>query len=139
MTFWDHLDELRRLIFRVLGLWLFLAIGFFLVMPWFFDHIILAPCSNDFVFYELLRKLGDVLQLEDEFFTKEFSLKLVNINLVTPFLVHISTSFWLSVVVSTPYLIYQIWKFIKPALYDREQNGILTQIRRIQLQRLRVS
>lgn len=124
MTFWDHLDELRRLIFRVLGLWLFLAIGFFLVMPWFFDHIILAPCSNDFVFYELLRKLGDVLQLEDEFFTKEFSLKLVNINLVTPFLVHISTSFWLSVVVSTPYLIYQIWKFIKPALYDREQKSL---------------
>ncbi|WP_040310235.1 twin-arginine translocase subunit TatC [Bacteroides sp.] len=124
MTFWDHLEELRRIIFKVLGVWLVLAIGFFIAMPWIFDYVILAPCSNDFVFYDLLRWIGEKLSLEDEFFTQEFSVKLININLVAPFLVHISTAFWMSVVVSAPYLIYQLWKFIKPALYERELKGV---------------
>ena len=108
MTFWDHLEELRRVIFKVLGVWLVLAIVYFIAMPTIFDQIILAPCNNDFAFYDLLRWIGEKLNLEDEFFTQEFSLKLTNINLVAPFLIHLSTSFWLSVLTSAPYLIYQV-------------------------------
>ena len=44
MTFWDHLDELRRVLFRVIGVWFVLAIGYFVAMPYLFDHVILAPC-----------------------------------------------------------------------------------------------
>lgn len=124
MTFWDHLEELRRVIFKVLGVWLVLAIVYFIAMPTIFDQIILAPCNNDFAFYDLLRWIGEKLNLEDEFFTQEFSLKLTNINLVAPFLIHLSTSFWLSVLTSAPYLIYQVWLFIKPALYPKEQKGV---------------
>ena len=50
MTFWDHLDELRKVLFRVIGVWLVLAIGYFIAMPYLFDHVILAPCHNDFIF-----------------------------------------------------------------------------------------
>ena len=50
LTFWDHLDELRRVLFRVLGVWFVLAIGYFIAMPYLFDNVILAPCHNDFVF-----------------------------------------------------------------------------------------
>ena len=39
MTFWNHLDELRYLIFRVLGVWLVIAIVFFIAMPWIFDQV----------------------------------------------------------------------------------------------------
>ena len=124
MTFWDHLEELRRVIFKVLGVWLVLAIVYFIAMPTIFDQIILAPCNNAFAFYDLLRWIGEKLNLEDEFFTQEFSLKLTNINLVAPFLIHLSTSFWLSVLTSAPYLIYQVWLFIKPALYPKEQKGV---------------
>ena len=49
LTFWDHLDELRRVLFRVLGVWFVLAIGYFIAMPYLFDNVILAPCHNDFV------------------------------------------------------------------------------------------
>ncbi len=124
MTFWNHLDELRYLIFRVLGVWLVIAIVFFIAMPWIFDQVILAPCNNDFISYQGLRWLGEKLDLSGPFFTEVFSLKLVNINLITPFMVHISTSFWLSVIVSAPFLIYQIWRFIKPALFVEEQRKI---------------
>ena len=124
MTFWDHLEELRRVIFKVLGVWLVLAVFYFIAMPSLFDQLILAPCRNDFIFYDFLRWIGNQLHLEDEFFTQEFSLQLININLVAPFLIHISTAFWLSVVTSAPYLLYQVWVFIKPALYPKEQRGV---------------
>ena len=54
MTFWDHLDVLRRVLFRVIGVWMVFAIGFFIAMPYLFDNVILAPCHNDFVFYHFL-------------------------------------------------------------------------------------
>ena len=60
LTFRDHLDELRRVLFRVLGVWFVLAIGYFIAMPYLFDNVILAPCHNDFIFYDLLR-CGDLL------------------------------------------------------------------------------
>ena len=108
MTFWDHLDELRRVLFRVIGVWFVLAIGYFVAMPYLFDHVILAPCHNDFVFYDLLRFIGQKFDLTDEFFTQEFKVKLVNINLAAPFFIHMSTAFWMSVVTAMPYIFFEV-------------------------------
>ena len=124
MTFCDHLDALRRVIFRVLGVWLVLAVVYFLAMPYLFEHVVMAPCQDDFIFYELLRKVGQNFDLNDEFFTQEFHLSLININLAAPFMIHISTAFWMSVVTATPYLFYEIWRFVKPALYPNERRGV---------------
>ncbi|MDR0988960.1 MAG: twin-arginine translocase subunit TatC [Prevotellaceae bacterium] len=124
MTFWDHLDDLRGTLFRVGAVWLVLAIGYFIAMPWLFDRVILAPCHNNFVFYELLRSVGQWLHLCGDFFTETFEVKLFNINLAAPFFIHLSTSFLLSVVTATPYLFYEIWRFIRPALYPRERRGV---------------
>lgn len=124
LTFWDHLDELRFVLFRVFAVWLVLTVGFFIAMPWMFDNVILAPCHNDFVFYDLLRQIGKLFSLNDDFFTSHFHVTLVNINLAAPFFIHISTAFWMSVVVATPYLFFEIWKFISPALYPNERNGV---------------
>ena len=124
LTFWDHLDELRKVLIRILAVWFILAVGYFTAMPWLFDRVILAPCSNDFIFYDLLRHIGERLDLHDEFFTQEFHVKLVNINLAAPFLIHMSTAFWMSVVTAMPYLFYEVWRFINPALYPNEMRGV---------------
>ena len=102
MTFWDHLDELRKVLFRVIGIWFVLAVGYFIAMPYLFDHVILAPCHNDFIFYDLLRHIGKTFDLTDDFFTQQFYVKLVNINLAAPFFIHMSTAFWMSVVTAMP-------------------------------------
>ena len=124
LTFWDHLDELRKVLIRVLVVWFVLAVAYFVAMPWLFDRVILAPCNNDFIFYDLLRFIGEKLDLHDEFFTQEFHVKLVNINLAAPFLIHMSTAFWMSVVTAMPYLFYEVWRFISPALYPNEMCGV---------------
>lgn len=124
LTFWDHLDVLRRVLFRIIGVWFVLAIGYFIAMPWMFDKVILAPCNNDFVFYDALRYIGQTFHLSDDFFTQTFHVKLVNINLAAPFFIHMSTAFWMSVVTAAPYLFFEIWKFVSPALYPKERRGV---------------
>ena len=124
MSFWDHLDVLRQVLFRVLGVWLVLAVGYFIAMPYLFDQVILAPCHNDFIFYQLLRDVGSYFNLSGDFFTQTFSVKLININLAAPFFIHMSTAFWMSVVTATPYLFYELWKFVSPALYPNERKGV---------------
>ncbi|HIZ01373.1 MAG TPA: twin-arginine translocase subunit TatC [Candidatus Bacteroides merdipullorum] len=124
LSFWDHLDILRRALIRIIAVWFVLAVAYFVAMPYLFDNVILAPCSNDFVFYDFLRWIGERLGLEGEFFTQEFHVKLVNINLAAPFFIHMSTAFWMSVVTAAPYLFYEIWQFIRPALYPNEVQGV---------------
>lgn len=125
LSFWDHLDVLRWMLFRVIGAWVVLAVGFFIIMPDFFDKIILAPCYNDFVLYDFLRYIGRVFNLHDDFFTQDnFEVHLQNINLASQFFVHITTSFLMAVVVTAPYLVYETWRFVRPALYPNEMKGV---------------
>lgn len=124
LTFWDHLDELRKVLIRVLCVWFVLGVVYFASMPYLFDKVVLAPCNNDFIIYDLLRYIGERFQLEDDFFTQDFHVKLVNINLAAPFLIHMSTAFWMSVVTAAPYLFYEIWRFVSPALYPHEMRGV---------------
>lgn len=125
LSFWDHLDVLRWLIVRVIVAWVVLAVAFFIIMPDFFDKIILAPCYNDFIFYDCLRWIGKTLHLNDPFFTQDgFEVHLQNINLASQFFVHITTSFLMAVVVTAPYLVYEIWRFVRPALYPNELKGV---------------
>ena len=62
--------------------------------------------------------------LTDDFFTQEFQVKLVNINLAAPFFIHMSTAFWMSVVTAMPYIFFEVWRFINPALYPNERKGV---------------
>lgn len=65
-TFWDHLDVLRGVLLRIAAVVGALAVGAFCVMPWMFDHVVLAPCRGDFPFYRLLDLIGEVSPLPGE-------------------------------------------------------------------------
>ena len=124
LTFWEHLDVLRWALARIVGLWFVLAIGFFIAMPYIFDPVIMGPCHDNFVFYGFLRKIGEMFNLTGDFFTQRFDIKLQNINLAAPFFVHLTTSFVLSIVILVPYIFWEIWLFISPALYPNEAAGV---------------
>ena len=124
MSFWDHLEALRWVLVRVVATWLVLAVAYFIAMPYLFDKVILAPCHDDFIFYEWLRGIAGRVHLDNDFFTQPFEVKLININLTAPFFIHMSTSFVMAVVTTVPYLFFEIWGFIRPALYPKEQRGV---------------
>ena len=131
MSFWDHLEELRWTLFRsILALFVF-AIAGFAVMPKLFDTVILAPCSSDFIFYRWLCNLNQWLcnisphfDVLPDFCNENFHVEIFNIKLASQFFTHMTTSFWLALVLTFPYIVWEIWRFISPALYDNEKKNV---------------
>jgi sec-independent protein translocase protein TatC len=119
MTFWDHLEELRGvLIHGVIALILttIVAIAF---KEFLFDHIVLAPKNSDFITYRVLCKIGKMLSMTSLCFDTS-SLHLINISLAGQFTSHMLVSFIAGCIVSSPYIIWKLWRFIKPGLTEEE-------------------
>lgn len=123
MTFWEHLDELRKVIFRGLGLILLFMVVIFIGKDFVFNDVILAPIEGDFALYRWFNALFALIGLNP---LDEFSLELINIDLAAQFFIHIKVSFYLAFVVAFPFIIYLIWGFISPALYSNEKGVIKT-------------
>lgn len=123
MTFWEHFEELRGVIFRIAIVVIVLAVVAFVFMRPFFDYVILAPCRDSFPTYSLLGFIkGDGDFLPDLSQTG-FDVSLMTINLGSQFMTHMSASLWLSVTVSFPVVIWLLWRFVSPALYEKEKRG----------------
>ena len=123
MSFWDHLEELRHTLFKIGGVLVVFAIAFFIFMPDIFDNIILAPCKGDFVLYQLFENITKKFPSLPQFSTEGFKVELININLASQFFIHMTTSLWLAVVFAFPFIVWFLWNFIKPALYENERKG----------------
>lgn len=123
LTFWGHLEELRWSIIRVVAVLLVFMIACFCVMPYIFDDFVLGPTSSDFFLYRWLSKLGGGPFLPD-FGGDDYHVDIININVASQFLTHISTSFWFALVLMFPYLIFEAWRFVRPALYEREKSSV---------------
>jgi len=122
VSFWAHLEELRRSLMRVAAVLLFVVAGCFWAMPWLFDRVILAPTTSDFPLYRWLSGLGGGTWLPN--FGGDFSVEIINYNVASQFLTHISTSFWLALLLAFPYLIFEVWRFIRPALFPGERRSV---------------
>jgi sec-independent protein translocase protein TatC len=123
MTFWDHLDALRGVIFRAAALVIVLSVAMFFVMRQLFEHVIMWPCRADFPLYSMLSFMkgdGDFLP---NMAANDFSVKIININLGSQLMTHLSASMWLGLALSFPVIIYLLWKFISPGLYEHERRG----------------
>lgn len=108
LSFWDHLDILRSIILKVIivgGACTLLA--FYFKDPIF--KIVLAPKDHGFITYKMLR-------------TESFGISLINTELTEQFLVHVKVAVFVGILCASPYIIYQLYKFISPALYARERK-----------------
>ena len=93
-------------------------------MPDLFDKVILAPCYSDFFLYEYLCKISSHLSVLPDFCDQDFQVHIINIRLASQFFTHMSVSFWLALIFTFPYLIFEVWRFIKPALYEHEKKNV---------------
>lgn len=122
MSFWDHLRELRGHLVRSLIAIVVFAIVAFINKSFVFNNVILAPKEADFITNQLLCKLGMLINI-DYFCISEFSLTIININMAGQFMTHMYISFMAGVVLAAPYIIYEFWKFVEPALYEHEKKN----------------
>ena len=126
MSFWDHIDALRSVLVRIVVVLVVMTLGLFFVMPSIFDRVILAPCHGDFVLYRLFERMTSSVSWLPQFSTDGFQVELINIKLASQFFIHMSTSFWLALVLTFPIVLYLLWSFVAPALYPREKRGVKT-------------
>lgn len=110
MTFWDHLEELRGSILRMLAVYAGAVVVLFFFKGFLFENVILAPSKADFFMYRLLGA--------------DFSMSLVNIEVAAQFLIHMKITFICALIVTFPYLVFELWRFIAPALYARERKAV---------------
>lgn len=124
MTFWDHLEDLRWTLIRsIIALFIFAIVGFIL-MPSIYDSIIMGPTKADFFLYKYLCKVTSAIPFMPDFCDDTYHIKIINYNVTSQFFRHMTTSFWLALILTFPYLIFEVWRFVKPALYDTEKKSI---------------
>lgn len=121
MSFWEHLEELRWHLVRSVIILLLLAIGAFIMRKFIFDEIILAPKDPDFFTYRAFCAIGKWLSLES-LCIGTVPMEIINIQMSGQFLTHVYVSMMVALVVAFPYLLWEIWSFIRPALLPKEKK-----------------
>lgn len=118
-TFEEHLDVLRKMLFRICCLSFILALGVFFLKDYVFT-LLLAPCSPNFITFDIVNKALEILGANDKIYDN--SLELIATDLPSQFLAHISMSLYVGVLLASPYIIYEMFRFISPALYTNERK-----------------
>ena len=108
MTFWDHLDVLRSSLIRMAVAVCVLAIAAFAMKDELFA-IVLAPRSSDFVTYQLLG-------------VESFQIRLMNTGLTEQFMIHMRTAIYAGILLASPYILYELFRFVSPGLYQNERR-----------------
>jgi sec-independent protein translocase protein TatC len=122
MSFLDHLEALRWHLMRAVIAVLTLAIVLFFYREIVFDHFLFAPKHPDFWTYRMLCLLSDYLEMGDALCIRELPFELINTELSGQFTMHIWVSFVAGFILAAPYVLWEIWRFIKPALHEKERK-----------------
>ena len=119
MTFGGHLEVFRQMIFRILGVAGIIAIVVFCMkdITW---QVLMAPSEWDFCTYRWIESVLQSLGIEFNF--EEYHVNLIATDLSSQFMTHITTAIYLGLLGSSPYILYELFSFISPALYENERR-----------------
>lgn len=119
LTFEGHLDVLRRMLFRIIIVVIILGCIIFCYKKQAFT-ILLAPHNSDFCTFEFIEDLINAMGFDFQF--TDYKIPLISTELSAQFMTHITVSCILSVLCSSPYILFELFKFISPALYESEKK-----------------
>jgi sec-independent protein translocase protein TatC len=116
MSIIDHLNDLRKFLFHSAVGVMVGAVIIAMNIQWVYDKIIFAPKNPDFITYRLFCQISEALCI------KEIPIHIINRQMSGQFSAHIWTSLIFGIIIAFPYILYELWKFIKPALYEQEKK-----------------
>ena len=122
MSFLDHLEELRWHLIRATLAVLVMGIIAFIAKGFVFDVLIFGPKNPDFPTYRGLCKLSKLMGMDNSLCFKELPFSVQSRKVAGQFSVHIWTSITAGFIAAFPYVLYEFWKFIAPAMYDAERK-----------------
>lgn len=120
LTYGGHLEILRKMIFKILGVSIIFAIIIFYNkdITW---NILLAPSEYDFITYRWIEDFIHLLGMQGFHFEK-FEVELISTELSSQFINHVTTSIYLGLGCASPYILYDLFRFISPALLENEKR-----------------
>ncbi len=123
MTFFEHLDALRPHVMRAVGSLLAITVlSFFFLRNFIIDHVLFGPASPGFVTNRLLARLGQLTGVEELAINQQM-VHLVNTRMAGQFNLHMTVSLAAALVITVPYLLWELWRFVRPALSESERRG----------------
>lgn len=120
LTYGGHLEVLRKMLFKVLGVSIIFAIVIFCYKDITWD-LLLAPSEYDFITYRWIEDFIHLLGIQGFHFEK-FEVELIATDLSSQFMTHVTTSIYLGCLISSPYILYELFCFALPALYENERK-----------------
>lgn len=121
MTFLEHLEVLRGHLLRSIASIGVFAVFVFIFTKFIFDHILLAPKSADFFTNRVLCKLGHLVHT-DKLCINDLPLQLINIEMAGQFRINITIALYGGMILAAPYILWELYRFIMPALQDKERK-----------------
>ena len=122
MSFLDHLEELRWHLIRASLAVVIAGTAAFLAKGFIFDTLLFGPTNADFFTYDILCRLSTFVGLEGGFCFDEMPFTIQSRTMGGQFSAHVWTSITAGFIIAFPYVIYEFWKFISPAMYANERN-----------------
>ena len=119
MSFGDHLEVLRKMILRVLAVTIAITTLVFCFKDETFAFL-LAPRNSSFVTFRAIEKLFHLCGSSFSF--DAYDIQLISTELSSQFMAHLETAFIIGAMLASPYIIYELYKFVSPALYDNERR-----------------
>lgn len=118
MSFWDHLDVLRAALMKIAAVAVVFGVAAFFFKETLFS-VILAPKEPGFITYRLLNEVSGWVT---EAGATDFYVKLINTGLAEQFIIHMKTALCVGFLCASPYILYQLFRFVSPALYANERR-----------------
>nr|WP_068888234.1 twin-arginine translocase subunit TatC [Pedobacter panaciterrae] len=124
MSFFDHIDVLRKHLLRALGVVLVLTIGAFYYTDFIFNTIIMGPKNPSFWTYRMMCKLVERFpSIGPEFCITKIDAKIINTEMAGQFTLQLNSCVMVGIILGIPYLLFELWLFIKPALHENERKS----------------
>ncbi len=122
MSFLDHLEELRWLLIRSTIAILACATVAFFFSDFIFDEILFGPKNVDFITYRFFCDLSQQFGLDKSLCVTEIPMRIQSREMGGQFSAHMWTSITAGFILGFPFIIWEFWKFISPALYEKERK-----------------
>jgi sec-independent protein translocase protein TatC len=123
MSFFDHIEVLRwHLIRSAVAIMVFTVLAF-AYYDFLFDIIIMGPKRPDFWTYQMMCKIGERFNLGPDFCITEIPGKIINTEMAGQFTLQLNSSLLMGITLGFPYLLWEIWRFVKPALHENERKS----------------
>lgn len=123
MSFWGHIDALRGHLFRSSIVVVIISLVLFCFPEFLFDTIIFGPLKEDFPTYKAFCHLSHALNLGDDLCFGHYTFKLQSLGLSDQFTSQMWIAFIGGLILGSPYVLWEVWRFIKPALKEKERKA----------------